>query len=650
MCGIAGFWSGSPTLDGEQHLERMCAAIAHRGPDAQGIWTNSDKTVFLGHRRLAIVDLSDAGLQPMQSHCGRYHVVYNGEIYNHLDIRKQLETDGAINWRGHSDTETLLQAFTQFGFEKTLNVLNGMFAIALWDTQEKKLFLARDRMGEKPLYYTKFQNTILFASELHAFRGLPNWQADLDATSVDAFLRYSSVPAPLTIYKEVYKLPPAHYLCLSTVSAELPTSQPYWDLPSIAGNGTANELDLNDTDIIAELQKKLLHTVDSRTLADVPLGSFLSGGIDSSLITALMQSQSMQKVKTFTIGFEEKEYNEAPYAAAISNHLGTEHTELYVNEKQALDLVPRLGNLYDEPFADSSQIPTLLLSSMTARHVKVSLSGDGGDELFYGYSRYPTSLALWNKVSRIPHFIRKPAAGLAHHLSRLGQSDNAQNSNNLSSLDYQRMRIQALHGAVGSAHFEDAYRNLLALNKQSLVKTTPESPHIPAAFSKNALTGVENKMMLMDMQYYLPDVVLTKVDRASMAYGLESRAPLLDHQLVEYAWTLPQRVKSRDGISKWALQKILHKYVPRELFERPKMGFGVPIDHWLRGELKEWSNDLLNEQRLKDEGHLDHRLVGKLLHEHRSGKADRHFQLWPVLMFQSWLDNQRNPSGGNRSM
>lgn len=649
MCGIAGIVTTNPSKSSSDPLHRMIESLAHRGPDAQNIWSSSDHRVHLGHRRLSIIDLSAAGNQPMPSHCGRYQLAYNGELYNHLDIRSELEGElNTPNWRGNSDTETLLAAIAHWGFEKALSRFNGMFAIALWDQEQQRLFLARDRLGEKPLYYGWIDDTFLFGSELKALKLHPKWRNDLDQNSLSVFFQYSSIAAPRTAYKNIFKLPPATYVCVSSHSCELNEPTVYWRLPDGDSYNTnspkPSELrTLSDEEHISRLEISLADSVSRRSIADVPLGAFLSGGIDSSLIVALMQRDSTRKVKTFTIGFQEQEYNEAPYAMQVAKHLSTEHTELYVSEQQALDLVPRLAGIYDEPFADSSQIPTLLLAQMTREHVTVSLSGDGGDELFYGYARYREAERIWKQLHRVPTPLRISMTFLIHKFGHgiVNKIRGGENST-LNKIDQHVRRALKIQPLLASKNFHELYKNMLISMPETVLLAHDTAPinAIPNALEVHEETDPKRWMMRTDMNHYLHDTVLTKVDRATMAYGLESRAPFLDHNLVEYAWSLPNHLKQRNGKGKWILQELLGKYVPKPLFDRPKVGFGVPINHWLRSSLKGWATDLLADDLVKRQGLLDHHSVTSLLNDHLSGKADNSFQLWNLLMFQSWLQEQ----------
>lgn len=619
----------------------MTRSLEHRGPDDSGHWHSPDGLVHLGHRRLSILDLSEAGHQPMVSHCGRYQLVYNGEIYNHLAIRKELQgTNNAPDWRGHSDSETILAAISTWGFAEALDRLNGMFAIAVWDSLKEELLLARDRLGEKPLFYGEMAGVFLFGSELKALREHPSWQAEINRDALAAYIDQTSVPAPQSIYAGIHKLQPAHWICMTNPSV-LPEQQCFWNVRKVAaackesapGNGSGG----SDKEQLDELEGRLRASVQSRLLADVPVGVFLSGGIDSSLITALMQDCVDKPVQSFTIGFGEEEYNEATHAKAVAKHLGTQHTELYVDQKQALSVIPDIPRIWDEPFADASQIPTFLVSQLTRQSVTVSLSGDGGDELFYGYARYQEALELWQRLSRIPrplrHLVGKSVGISARTLLDI---QNACLKGKGQSLKHQLLRAENLAPVFGSQSEDTLYRAWISQSRRSPLKHSgnrrQDSMPDSASFSL-----MQERMMLEDTTNYLPNTVLTKVDRASMAVSLETRAPLLDHELFEFAWQMPHHLKFRDGKGKWALREILYRHVPQAMVDRPKTGFGVPLDHWLRGELREWADNLLDPRTLKEQGYFDVKRVRQLWDEHTSHTMNWQYQLWPILMFQAWL-------------
>lgn len=640
MCGFAGFWAD--TGPHAYIAESMVRQIRARGPDDNGVWIDENAGLALAHCRLAIQDLTPAGHQPMHSSCGRYTLVYNGEIYNHLDLRAELTREGGyFDWRGHSDTETLLAALRHWGVSSALERLNGMFAFALWDALERTLILARDRMGEKPLYYGcvgggDHGKSFLFGSELKALTAYPGWQGDIDRDSLALFLRYNHVPAPRSIYKGIFKLLPAHYVVIGDGGRSVGEPQCYWRLADVAMAGTVAAGNHQTSQTLAdELDVLLRDAVSRRMVADVPLGAFLSGGYDSSMVVAQMQAQSQQRVKTFSIGFQDAGYDEAPYARAVADHLGTCHTELYLTPQQAMAVIPELPVIYDEPFADASQIPTFLVGRLAREHVTVSLSGDGGDELFAGYNRHVVGPAVWQRLRRLPAPVRaglSQAVGLAAQAGRLpGAGRVPQLAEKLDKL------ASAMRAEDGLAFYQD----LLSHWKQPevVVRYTSGPAGLPVrAADLPQLPGLREQMLYLDMMTYLPDDILTKLDRASMAVSLEARVPLLDHRLVEFAWRVPTRFKVRDGQGKWLLRQVLHRYVPRELMDRPKQGFTVPIEHWLRGPLRSWADALLDEQRLQREGFFEPAPIRRMWTEHLSGKHRHHNALWNVLMFQAWFE------------
>ena len=644
MCGFAGFLDRAGFADGEVLLRRMADTIVHRGPDSDGYWVDGEAGIALAHRRLAIIDLSPAGHQPMASHDGRFVLSYNGEIYNHLDLRREIDEKGAIEWRGHSDTETLLQGFSAWGVLGTLERANGMFALALWDRAERKLVLARDRLGEKPLYYGLQAKTLLFGSELKALRQHPAWQGGVNRDALALFLRHNYVPGPYSIFNDIQKLPPAHYLEVGVDDTVLPQPVAYWDIAAKAAEGRDRPFSGSAEEAVDALEKLLLDAVGIRMAADVPLGAFLSGGYDSSTIVALMQRQSARPVKTFSIGFSEAEYDEARHAKRVAAHLGTDHTELYVTPQDALDQLPILPHHWDEPFADSSQIPTLLVSRLARSEVTVSLSGDGGDELFCGYTRYTQGYDIWRRLSKLP----RGARGLLSGALRRTPADFIDGMMKFAPSRLRKMavgdRLLKFADVLATEQSGDFYRSLVSHSKNpsALVPGAHEPPTILTTPDLDwpADGDFRDRMMYLDMRSYLPDDILVKVDRASMAVSLESRVPLLDHRVVEFALALPLEHKLRNNEPKWPLRQVLYRHVPREMMERPKMGFGVPIEHWLRGPLRSWADDLLAPDRLRRDGYFDADMVSQLWSDTRSGRRRMHYYVWDVLMFQAWLDAQ----------
>jgi asparagine synthase (glutamine-hydrolysing) len=633
VCGVTGFWdrSGSRSSDEQEEiLRRMTAALHHRGPDDQGSWLDPATGVGLGHARLSIIDLSPLGHQPMPSACGRYWIVFNGEIYNHAELRQKLEPEN-FAFRGHSDTEVLLAGISAWGLTRTVDQSIGMFAFALWDKRCQTLSLVRDRLGIKPLYYGWCGKTFLFGSELKALRAHPAFQPDIDRGSLALFMRYGYVPTPRSIYQGIRKVPPGTIVTLTADSARFPEPEPYWSLRNVAEQGVEQPFRGTFDEAVGRLDALLTDSVRLRMIADVPLGAFLSGGIDSSTVVALMQKQSSQAVKTFTIGFTEQDYNEAASAKEVAKHLGTDHTEQYVTPQQALDVIPKLSAMYDEPFADSSQIPTFLVSQLARRQVTVSLSGDGGDELFCGYNRYFDAFHYASLHRVLPARLRRFGSSVLQTLSQRAPS---------------RLVAKILRGGARVlnddgpearyirclGHWHDEPLLVLDVDWPTTLIETPESwPKFPR---------LQQRWMYLDAITYLPDDILTKVDRASMFVALEARVPIIDHRVVEFAWSLPHDFKTDGWKGKRILRSLLARYVPVELFERPKRGFGVPIDHWLRGPLRGWAEELVSESRLKSDGYLDPGAVRRKWSEHQSGRVNWHYALWNVLMFQSWLKEQ----------
>jgi asparagine synthase (glutamine-hydrolysing) len=648
MCGIAGFWSPA-RLDEppDAVLRAMTGTIEHRGPDDAGAWLDEGTGIALGHRRLSILDLSPAGHQPMPSASGRYQLAFNGEIYNFAEVRGELERQG-VRFCSRSDTEVILEAVETWGLVPALQRLAGMFAMALWDRREHALHLVRDRIGEKPLYYGWVGGSLVFGSELKALRAFPGWDGAIDRGALALFLRHGYVPAPYSIHQGVSKVVPGRVVTFrSPDRARGHVEVAYWSAADVAEAGTRDPLRLSERELVDTVERRLSATIGEEMVADVPLGAFLSGGIDSSLVVALMQRQSARPVRTFTIGYHQRQYNEAEHAAAIARHLGTDHTELYVTPQDALEVIPRLPTLYDEPFADASQIPTFLVSRLAREHVTVSLSGDGGDEFFGGYNRYFWSTRLWSKLRRLPIPLRRGVASALRAVPPAGW-DRIFDTVGTALPAARRMtipgdRVHKLAGVMPVSSREHMYREFVTIWRE------PSAIALGAPEPTTALTDRErwpaiddfvSRMMYLDSVSYLPDDIMVKVDRAAMGVSLETRAPFLDHRVVELAWRVPMEYKVRDGKGKWILREILYRHVPRALIERPKMGFGVPIDHWLRGELREWADDLLSPARLRDEGYLDAKGIRLKWNEHQSGRRNWQYLLWVALMFQSWLGAQ----------
>jgi asparagine synthase (glutamine-hydrolysing) len=666
MCGFAGFLSGDLSVLGnpEYVVTNMALAIAHRGPDDAGAWVDLQAGIAFGHRRLSIVDLSNAGHQPMHSASGHFVIAFNGEIYNHMEMRAEIETNTSLNtqWRGSSDTETLLAAFENWGVEATLKKSVGMFSFALWDVQQKTLTLARDRLGEKPLYYgwvgTGNKAAFLFGSELKALRIFNEFDNNISREALACYMQYTHVPAPYSIYQNIYKLEPG---CLLTIKGGLPPLpnqlmrphyiddrlelKRWWSMAEVVEAGAQNMI-LDETQALNALEQRVNEAISNQMLADVPIGAFLSGGIDSSAIVSLMQQQSPRAIKTFTVGFEEADFDESSHARAIAAHLGTDHSELIVTSKDATSVIPLLSSIYDEPFADSSQIPTYLLCRVARQKVKVALSGDAGDELFGGYNRYFWGPRIWRRLAWLPY----PARQM---MSKAILTINVENLDEMG-------RVLGVHRAGKSLHklassiegvfnLDDLYRSLVSEWKDpSMVVKLDATRSDMGIHSLRSMysdlmprKGVETQqlqMMYRDTMTYLPNDILCKVDRAAMAASLETRMPFLDHRVVEIAWQLPLNLKIRGKERKWALKQILYKNVPQALFERPKSGFGIPLGEWLRGPLREWAENLLEKKRLEIEGFFYSEPICQKWKEHLSGTRDHTASLWTVLMFQAWLE------------
>ncbi|MBL9114526.1 MAG: asparagine synthase (glutamine-hydrolyzing) [Verrucomicrobiaceae bacterium] len=648
MCGIAGFFTIPRSRSDDEMRQittRMTDAMVHRGPDDAGVWTDADTGIALGHRRLSILDLSPLGHQPMQSADGRFMIVFNGEIYNFQDLRAELEPHGHT-WRGHSDTEIMLAAFTQWGVLEATKKFNGMFAFALWDRQERVLHLGRDRLGEKPLYYGWVGDTLVFGSELKVLKPFPGFSGEVNRDAIAGLLNLNYIPDPHSIYKGIHKLTPAGLLTWDG-SSQRPQPQLYWNVRSVIETSVSNPYTGSDHDAVNELERLLLDAVKIRMISDVPLGAFLSGGVDSSTIVALMQAQSSKPVRTFTIGFHEKDYNEAIFAKEVAQHLGTDHTEMYVTPKDALDVIPGIPHMFDEPFSDYSQIPTYLVSKIARQHVTVSLSGDAGDELFTGYERYFVGKSIWDRIRPMPKFVRNSLAGAMTLLQPSTINTLVSPAHKLLPKKYQHVSVgDKVHKLAEVLRTDDPvhmYHNLVAHWKQ------PHEVVIGGRQPATALTDhtgwpsvadFSHRMMHLDMETYLPSDILVKVDRAAMAVSLEGRIPLLDPRVMEFAWRLPLSMKQRGNVGKWVLRQVLYKHVPQRLIDRPKQGFSVPIGYWLRSELKDWAEALLDESRLKREGYFNPAPIRQKWKEHQQGHRNWQYYLWDVLMFQAWLEKQ----------
>ncbi len=638
MCGVTGCWDFRAGASSDT-LQRLASAMSDtltaRGPDDFGVWVDSAAGIALGFRRLAIVDLSPTGHQPMISADGRYAMVYNGEIYNHVELRQQLSEIGA-QFRGTSDTEVLIEAFDLWGITATLQRLNGMFAIALWDRTDRRLHLMRDRVGIKPLYWAQFGRQFLFGSELKALHAHPAFNVEIDRSAMAAFLRVGYVPGPHSIFRNVQKLQPGMHLSVGSDGRK--QIEPYWNLKNVALEGRSTRPEISDGDAIDHLEALLKDAVGRQMVADVPLGAFLSGGVDSSTVVALMQAQSNRPVQTFTIGFREADFDEADAAREVATHLGTAHTEVEVTADDARALVPRMANCFDEPFADSSQLPSYLLSQMTRASVTVALSGDGGDELFAGYNRYEVAASIRRRFESIPRPIRGAASAGLRAMAQPSLNALFAKVPGAHGLKLSSSRLIKLANGLDGQDGDAIFREIMSLwsDPRMLMPGVAEAPHsVIDDRLAVAVPDFRERMRVIDMDGYLPDDILTKVDRTSMAVSLEARVPLLDHRVIEHAWRLPKHMLVRDGVTKWVLKQVLYRHVPRALVDRPKKGFSVPIQSWLKGPLREWAEDLISERELKAAG-LEPGPVRRRWQQHVSGMENWHNSLWAVLMLQAW--------------
>lgn len=628
MCGICGFiqFSGGTQDSIKSRVLAMANTLKHRGPDSSGVWIQPVTSVAFGHRRLSILDLSESGHQPMTSHSGRFTICYNGEVYNHPALRKELEQKGH-SFKGSSDTETILAAIDEWGLQQAVSRCIGMFSFALWDDTERTLHLVRDRLGIKPLYYGMAGSTFLFGSELKALQAHPDFDCTVDRNALSLFFRHAYIPSPHSILSGVHKLPPGSILSIGPDREK--TLFTYWSLTDVWANGTASPYQGTRKDAADQLEYILQDAVGLRMLSDVPIGAFLSGGIDSSTVVALMQQANASPVKTFSIGFHEDRFNEAPMAAAIAEHLGTDHTELYVTPIEMLEVIPKIPELWDEPFGDSSQIPTYCLSQLTRNQVTVSLSGDGGDELFHGYNRYFTAIRAWEKVTAIPASLRNAASASVPALAAImGQKEP------FSSKLLRRLQLIGLKG------FQDFYYNIVSQDKKPaafVLGANEPGSALTEDYSRLSLDR-HQLMSLLDSRTYLTDDILTKVDRASMAASLEARVPILDHRVVEFAASLPADMNIKGGIGKQLLRDVLARHVPCDLFERPKKGFGVPLAAWLRKDLRDWAESLLDEKRIASQGYINAATVRRMWNNFLDGDDGRSAQVWNTLMFQAWLE------------
>lgn len=647
MCGIVGLLDPQKGSVDElvQVVMRMADTLVHRGPDDEGHWTESEGTISLGMRRLAVVDLTPSGRQPMISSDGRWVLVFNGEIYNYRDLRKKLCSEGAL-FRGDSDTEVLLMSVQQWGLEKALEALEGMFAIGLWDRRRCELHLVRDRFGEKPLYYGWVGGRLAFASELKAIASIPGFNANLDRDAIAIYLRRSCIPAPHTVYQGLYKLLPGHMVTFpgNTRPGSMRVPEPYWSALAEIESAKLNILSGSPKELTDELEETLSRSVASRMIADVPVGAFLSGGVDSSLIAALMQKQSIKPIETFTVGYADRRYDESPGAAAVANYLGTNHSTLHVSDRDIAQVIPLLAGIWDEPFGDPSQVPVLLLSRFARSAVTVSLSGDGGDELFAGYNRHAWLEKLWKRSGAIPPSFRRAIGSGLSNISP-GLVNRAAHMTRFLPVKFRirqpSNKLMKLAKVMSSSSPEEAYYSLVSnwnTTSSIVIGTSNRYDNNSDGRQWQSLSDITEVMLWLDLVTYLPDDILTKLDRAAMGVSLETRVPFLDRDVFRLAWRLPMQMKLRDGTTKWILREVLHRHVPAALVNRPKSGFDLPLDDWLRGSLRPWAEDLLSESHLQNQGIMDPSPVRSAWKLHLSGRHDFGYELWDVLMLQSWMD------------
>ncbi len=649
MCGICGFIDISNDPQSDQIIRKMNDVLHHRGPDDDGYWSQRDLGIYFGHKRLSILDLSKNGSQPFQSSSGRYIIIFNGEIYNFQSIKKKINK----SWKSNSDTEVLVECIDAYGLEKTLSMIKGMFAFALWDSYKKELVICRDRIGEKPLYYGFENNTFFFASELQSIAQHPKFQKKINFGALSKYFTNGYIPAPFSIYENIKKLIPGTYLKVSyknLLEKNFHSIHPvsYWNYNDRFDQLNMNNRNLSEEDILHNLDSLLSDSIKMQSISDVPIGVFLSGGIDSSLVTSIMQNQSISPIKTFTIGFDDNDFDEAEYARDIAKYLNTDHHSLYIGNKDIIDSIDSISKVYDEPFADSSQIPTHLLCKMTKKHVTVSLSGDGGDELFYGYMRYSFTKEVWSKIKFIPRPLRLIIAKLIKHTPEKNLNllfnwvkfvIQSYKNNNKSIGTLLKRSYTLFYARTDTELYKILISKWIEPNDFVLRQFSDEQSYGELHALPRKSYGIKNHMMSYDILSYLPDDILVKVDRAAMNVSLETRVPMLDVDVLEFAMQIPNNIKAKNN-QKWILKELLKKYLPNDLIDRPKMGFGVPLKEWLRNELKDWASDLLSESRIKKQGLLNHKEVSKKLSQHLSGTHDWHAHLWQILIFQQWIEKE----------